>query len=296
MPLWVSDFIGDTLELDAKQIGAYMLLLMAMWQHGGTLPADPKKLQRVARIGRDWPKVWADLERFFQVENGKISNKRLTLELHRVAAKRALNAHAGALGGRAKSLKNKDQGLANALAKSYQPEPEPYNTKNPPLYSPPETPEEPNGNGRTKASAGETDAGLAGADNATDATAETPDSDAGADRPTPRRDPPKPIKRATRVAVDFWPDATGERTFWQSGGTDLDKAVDFFRDYWTGCAGNKGTKLDWHATWRNWCRSAAEREYSSPGFGNGNGTRSGPSEPGLANLFAAASSRGDDGY
>ena len=32
MPLWISDFIGDTLELDAKEVGAYMLILMAMWQ------------------------------------------------------------------------------------------------------------------------------------------------------------------------------------------------------------------------------------------------------------------------
>ena len=32
MQLWVSDFIGDTLDLDAKEIGAYMLLLMSMWQ------------------------------------------------------------------------------------------------------------------------------------------------------------------------------------------------------------------------------------------------------------------------
>lgn len=31
-----------------------------------------------------------------------------------------------------------------------------------------------------------------------------------------------------------------------------------FRDYWVAQPGQKGVKLDWPATWRNWCRRAAE--------------------------------------
>jgi hypothetical protein len=29
-----------------------------------------------------------------------------------------------------------------------------------------------------------------------------------------------------------------------------------FRDYWTSQPGQKGTKTDWQATWRNWIRNA----------------------------------------
>jgi hypothetical protein len=29
-----------------------------------------------------------------------------------------------------------------------------------------------------------------------------------------------------------------------------------FRDYWNSQPGQKGVKLDWPATWRNWCRNA----------------------------------------
>lgn len=29
-----------------------------------------------------------------------------------------------------------------------------------------------------------------------------------------------------------------------------------FRDYWSAQPGQKGVKLDWQATWRNWCRNA----------------------------------------
>ena len=30
--------------------------------------------------------------------------------------------------------------------------------------------------------------------------------------------------------------------------------ADRFRDYWLGVSGQKGVKLDWEATWRNWVR------------------------------------------
>jgi uncharacterized protein YdaU (DUF1376 family) len=125
MPLWVSDFTAKTSDLDAKETGAYLLILMTLWTRGGTLPADQKKLQRVARVGRDWPKVWSAISHYFTVENGLLSQDRLTEELHKVHTKREANAHAGARGGRAKALKAKEQGLANATISPKQPEPEP---------------------------------------------------------------------------------------------------------------------------------------------------------------------------
>ena len=33
------------------------------------------------------------------------------------------------------------------------------------------------------------------------------------------------------------------------------KVFDQFKDYWTSVAGQKGVKLDWFATWRNWVRN-----------------------------------------
>ena len=34
---------------------------------------------------------------------------------------------------------------------------------------------------------------------------------------------------------------------------------DEFHDYWVSVAGAKGSKLDWFATWRNWCRREQEK-------------------------------------
>lgn len=114
MPLWVNDFIGDTLHLDAKEVGAYMLILMTMWGRDGTLPNDHSKLKRVARVGRDWSKVWASIEGYFKVEGDVIFNERLRQEFLSVAAKRKVNAQSGARGGHAKALKDKEAALANA--------------------------------------------------------------------------------------------------------------------------------------------------------------------------------------
>ena len=128
MPLWVADFVGDTLDLDAKEIGAYMLILMTMWGRDGYLPNDEKKLQRVARCGRDWPRVWGAIGHYFTVQGDQITQLRLRLELQKVAAKREVNAQSGARGGHAKALKDKEAALANATVSPQQPEPypEPY--------------------------------------------------------------------------------------------------------------------------------------------------------------------------
>lgn len=38
-----------------------------------------------------------------------------------------------------------------------------------------------------------------------------------------------------------------------------------FRDYWVAQGGQRGRKLDWVATWRNWMRKAAEDRPSANG-------------------------------
>lgn len=47
--------------------------------------------------------------------------------------------------------------------------------------------------------------------------------------------------------------------------------ADRFRDYWRGVAGQKGRKLDWLATWRNWCRTVKDRQKPRDGPLNANG-------------------------
>ncbi|MBZ9676410.1 YdaU family protein [Mesorhizobium sp. ES1-1] len=117
MQLYVSDFIGDTLQLSTEQIGAYMLLLMAMWNAGGRLPDDDARLARVARLSpKKWRVIGGDLMTFFDREGGEICHKRLTRELRKASGKSEARAAAGARGGAATALKTKARAAANAGA------------------------------------------------------------------------------------------------------------------------------------------------------------------------------------
>jgi uncharacterized protein YdaU (DUF1376 family) len=73
---------------------------------------------------------------------------------------------------------------------------------------------------------------------------------------TTNNKPIKENKRGSRLALDFcftkeWED------FCQQTRPELSpvKTFDQFKDYWIAQAGQKGVKLDWFATWRNWVRS-----------------------------------------
>lgn len=58
---------------------------------------------------------------------------------------------------------------------------------------------------------------------------------------------------ASRLPDDFAPDLDFAE---QQGITDSLLESAKFRDYWIAQPGAKGRKLDWQATWRNWCRNA----------------------------------------
>lgn len=130
MQLYVSDFVGDTLLLSTEHIGAYLLLLIALWNADGVLPADDVKLARVARMTvKKWKAVSVEIFPFFNVENGHLTHNRLTKELQKSERQSELRAAAGSRGGAATALKYKGKIPAIATAKrAARPQhlPEPY--------------------------------------------------------------------------------------------------------------------------------------------------------------------------
>ena len=69
----------------------------------------------------------------------------------------------------------------------------------------------------------------------------------------------KETKRiATRIAADFKPgESTWDTMAQKYPQLNLADTLEQFIDYWLGAP--KGAKLDWDATFRNWCRITAER-------------------------------------
>jgi uncharacterized protein YdaU (DUF1376 family) len=89
MPLFIGDYLKDTVDLSAEEHGAYLLLLMNLWNRGGRLPCDPPRLARMAGLSLDrWEPVWMTVGRFFEFDDGHIHQPRLSRELKRAAHKK----------------------------------------------------------------------------------------------------------------------------------------------------------------------------------------------------------------
>ena len=83
IPLWADAFLRDTQELQADEVGAYLLILMAMWRRRSCdLPDDDRRLAQVAKVStRLWnARIGPVIRPFMLVEDGMIFSKRLKFE------------------------------------------------------------------------------------------------------------------------------------------------------------------------------------------------------------------------
>ncbi len=71
-----------------------------------------------------------------------------------------------------------------------------------------------------------------------------------------------PNARGCRLPDDFEPDLGFASRLGLEGAAEWAK----FRDYWAAQPGLRGRKTDWQATWRNWCRKAAEQRPRASGL------------------------------
>lgn len=98
------------------------------------------------------------------------------------------------------------------------------------------------------------------------------------------RPPKSSDKRGTRLDDSFT--LTSPMRSWavKEGlpAAEVDRETDKFRDYWAAQPGQKGVKLDWQGTWRNWIRRAVEDR--------------GPRGSGKITHLAAPAGRSGNGY
>lgn len=103
LPLFVDAYVADTMHLSTEEHGAYLLLLMSMWRHNGSVPNDDRDLARITGLPlQRWRKTKVRLMPLLLVEGTSLSQKRLKKEWDYVAGIRAKNAANGAKGGRPK--------------------------------------------------------------------------------------------------------------------------------------------------------------------------------------------------
>lgn len=88
MPFYVGDYLADTQHLSTVEHGAYLLLIMAYWRHGGPLPDDDERLARTVRLGIcEWNAIAYAIRDFFVCDGTTIAHPRIDEELGRVREK-----------------------------------------------------------------------------------------------------------------------------------------------------------------------------------------------------------------
>lgn len=103
MPLYVSDYLADTMHLSAEQHGAYLLLLMVAWKSDGRLPNDPDQLQAISRLTPvKWKASETVLRSFFAVTTDYWINNRLREELEKAVRNTEAKAVSGTKGAAAR--------------------------------------------------------------------------------------------------------------------------------------------------------------------------------------------------
>jgi uncharacterized protein YdaU (DUF1376 family) len=111
MPLYIGDYLADTMHLTTEQHGAYLLLIMAYWRRGKALPACDRKLAGIANLSLDaWSIAQAEIKEFFDTESDPTLwvHKRIEKEMRDAQDKKvkATEKARAAAGARWKGRKN----------------------------------------------------------------------------------------------------------------------------------------------------------------------------------------------
>jgi len=127
-PMYPTDFEAKTSHLTLIEDGAYNRLLRLCWMTPGcSLPDDEAWIMRRVRARTDdeIAAVRIVLAEFFQLENGRLHQAKLTRIWREAHDAHQRRVNAGSSGGKSKALKIKETMPSNATAKPKQPEPEP---------------------------------------------------------------------------------------------------------------------------------------------------------------------------
>lgn len=105
MPLYIADYVADTMHLSTLEHGAYFLLILAYWQRQEPLPADPAKLSMICKLSRrDWDTIAPTIAEFFEVTEATWRHHRIDREIATARTKYERRAAAGRKGGQAKAI------------------------------------------------------------------------------------------------------------------------------------------------------------------------------------------------
>lgn len=258
MPLYIGDYLADTMHLTRDQHGAYVLLIMAYWRRGGALPDDDEQLAPIAKATlNEWRKALRKvMAPFFQIAEGFWCHKRID---HELAEAQRLSRRGKAGGDASAQLRANETGNKtvnkNATREPTSGQPNSNTSPSPP---PSQKEESPSLRSGEPATAPEFD------------LASQPE---GKEATNGRR-------RKSRISADWRPDEQDQAYALGRGFDDpwIEQQAERFRDHHLKAG---SSFLDWNAAWRTWVQRAPEFARGPQGSGPG------PNRPGSGGVIAA---------
>lgn len=278
----LNDYDADLAYLNAEEYGVFMRLMHFYLRSEKPLPADHKKLARMAQSS-SIDHVDAVAELFFTLDGDVYRCELAEQILQQMLGKSEDASKAGKASAKARKAKSKSDTETNSVAQPSQTENEPVeqslnknervlNRNEQPLnknerslnsVEPPNNPITHIPNNPITHSGGGVQGGNSPTDHRQDSTAADADGAPPQASPPekPDKSPPKAkAKRGTRLADDFvMPDTwITDAISWRP---DLSRdqirtEATAFCNYWQAKTGAGATKLDWHKTWHNWVLKA----------------------------------------
>lgn len=115
MPLYVGDYIGDTMHLSTLEHGAYLLLIMHYWQRG-SLPLEDRSLASIAKLPLEqWLEMRSSIAPFFHAD---WTHERIAEELEHARVRYDKRSEAGRKGGKASAAVKQSSTNATSIATS----------------------------------------------------------------------------------------------------------------------------------------------------------------------------------
>lgn len=236
MPLHIADYLADTMRLNAEQHGVYLMMLMEMWRNG-PIPFIPSEIAMITRCDEEAfvTRIWPALKRYFLTDDdGNLTQKRLIAEREKaqnISEKRRSAAKAKADKSRtiAQEKDNKSASVAEhkeskipAHAEQMQNTCTAFDDTR--AYDHNHSHNNNNKNPPSLRSGGE-------------------------------KEPPR--KRGSRLPDDWHP-GPDLIAYAEGLGLIASRQAEDFREYWHNATGQRGSKLDWNAAFRTWCRKSAD--------------------------------------
>ena len=118
MPLYIGDYLKDTMHLTPEQHGIYDLLLMNYWIRGEALPDEDEYLARVSKSSLvAWHSHRPVISKFFTIGQGHWLHERTEQELVKARKQKEAKSKGGKIGALARwNSKNKGEPMAMPLA------------------------------------------------------------------------------------------------------------------------------------------------------------------------------------